>query len=193
MRICIYIVIVFGFFSCSGETPNDKRSNDVETYHRLNYVNLLLPKAYQPLTSVANLGTEYEWLIEGLNLKSTDSKNIYFKKENDELRSIVQVETRGRKVTMDGANYNEFLELIKKGAYYMPISIVSSKVIEDKYDIESDPKYFKVKSLLLGEEQNLHFTCYLVTNASRTIGLTVWNLSEDQNDLEDFVKRFELF
>jgi len=75
----------------------------------------------------------------------------------------------------------------------MPISITSHKIIEDKYDLESEVKYFKVKTLLMGEEGNSYFTCYLLTNSVRTIGMSVLSLSEGQDDLEEFAKRFELY
>jgi len=176
MRFCICIVILLILLSCGGDTPNQKKTNDKETYHRLNFVNLVLPKEYLPLTAPEIFGREYEWLTKGLNLKGTESKSIFYKKENDELRSIVQIETKGRRVTMNGANYNEFLELMKNGLPFMPISIISHKVIEDKYELETDLKYFKVKTLLEGEDGNGHFTCYLLTNSIRTIGMTVWNL-----------------
>ena len=193
MKSCIYIVLIFFIVSCEGETSNQKRSNDKETFHRLNYVNIVLPKAYLPLDAPDLFGPEYEWLTEGLNLEGTASKTIFHKKENDKLQSIVQIETKGRKVTMNGANYNEFLGLLKNGLPFMPISITAHKIIEDKYELEPEVKYFKVKSLLYGEEGNGHFTCYLLTNSVRTIGVAVWNLSEDQDDLESFAKRFELY
>ena len=193
MKKCIFIVITLIIVSCNSETPNEKRSNENESYHRLNYVNLVLPKGYLSLKEKELFGKEYEWLTEGLNLKGTASKTFFVKKENNELRSLVQVETKGRRVTMNGANYNEFLELIKNGLPYMPIMMNSHEMIEDKYDIESELKYFKYKTLIQSEEYKGHFTCYLITNPIRTIGMTVWNMSDDQDDLENFVKRFELY
>lgn len=193
MKKCILIVIVFVLGSCSNSTPNEKRSNEYETYHRLNFVNLVLPKNYVPLKGQELFEEKYKWLTEGLNLKGTESKTIFHKKENSELRSLIQIETKGRRVTMNGENYNEFLELLKNGLPYMPIMMNGHEVIEDKYDIESELKYFKYKTLIQSDNGPNHFTCYLITNPIRTIGLTVWNLSDDQDDLEDFVKRFELY
>lgn len=193
MKYCIFIVMVFGWVSCGGETPNQKKSNDKETYHRLNFVNLVLPKEYQPMNNPEIFGKESEWLTEGLNLKGTKSKAIFYKKENDKLHSIVQIETKGRKVTMNGANYNEFLGLVKNGLPFTSIFISRHQVIEDKYELESDVKYFKVKTLLEREDSSGHFTCYILTNSIRSIGMSVWNLSEDQDDLENFAKRFVLY
>jgi len=93
MKNCIFIVIFFCLVNCGNENPNQKRSNDKETYHRLNFVNLVLPKEYKPLTAPDIFGPEYEWLTKGLNLQGTESKTIFYKKENDEILSFVQIDS----------------------------------------------------------------------------------------------------
>lgn len=108
---------------------------------------------------------------------------------------MIQLNTHGRRIEINGDNYHEFIKLINSINERFTQKGMRSELIKKDYENKAELNYFKMTTKLVNlNEKNWIMAHYLMTNNIRTAYLSVLNFKNPQDsDLEDFVKRTLMF
>ena len=191
-RSFVFITILLLMNSCGGEV--NYNTNPDEVAFRLNSVVLTLPKDFKKIEDFEAIKFADKQLTEVMKLRETDFTTFFIKEKDGEVVSLIQLATRGRRVEINGENFDQFLSIVKSINSQYTQSGMNSVLVEENLEHQGTPKYFKVKTKITGlEGEEWMMSHYLMSNEVRTAQVSVFNLNADDDDLEKFMKRTMLF
>lgn len=90
---------------------------------------------------------------------------------------------------MDGPNFELFQEIVD-GLTPM------DSIIQTKVEILNNPQYFKVKTVSFQNQkeiQTIYSSNYLITNKTRTVGISLVQYGQDRMDIESSIRTLKMF
>lgn len=188
------LIFLFGVWSCGNESASNYNSNPDEVAFRLNGVLIHLPKGFKKIEKEELLSNDKFGVSFFLKLQETSVSTYFVKKENEEIITLIKLHTQGRRVEINGDNFQDFISIIKSINQRYTNLGMRSTLIESDYENKSSTNYFKVKTTINSpENETLIMTHYLLTNYMRTSAVSVVNFKEGEKDLDEFMTRVSMF
>ncbi|MFK8006075.1 MAG: hypothetical protein AB8H03_06875 [Saprospiraceae bacterium] len=189
MKATLLFLFFTIIFSCSNSSTADSK----EKNHRVDGVVLPLPTEFKSVVG--------ERILEGvpplrntITIKESDSRTYILNEKDGELIAIVQLEALKHRVEIEGENYHDLISNIEYINRSYSAKGMNTTIIEKDVESKIDPKYFKVKNLITTPDQDTFtMTQYYITNNFRSASVVVWNMEQNANDLEEYVRRMLLF
>ena len=189
MKYALLFLFFTTILSCSNSPKTDSKENN----HRVDGVVLPLPKEFKKVIG--------ERILDGMpplrnkvTIKESASRTYLLNEKEGKLIAIVQLEAMKRRVEIEGKNYHDLISNIEYINRSYSAKGMNTIIIEKEVESKIDPKFFKVKNLItIPEQDTFTMTQYYITNNFRSASVVVWNIDQDGNDLEEYIRRMLLF
>lgn len=189
MKYTLLFFISLSIISSSCSSKDDSK----EKGHRVDGAVLTLPKEFKRVIGERILD-HVPPLKDVIALKESASKTYLLKEKDGEFLTMVQLEALNHRIEIEGKNYHDLISNIEYINRNYSAKGMNSVIIEKDVESKINPKYFKVKNLItIPEQDTFTMTQYYITNNFRSASVVVWNSDQNEDDLEEYVKRIYLF